>query len=680
MSGGGGALVSDRTLHLHGESDAVPKARHWVAAALAESGLGGVVADAELAVSELVTNALLHGAPPVSVHVDVREGSVRVEVADGSRHAPVRAIARQDAMTGRGLSLVAALARDWGVEQRPHGKAVWAELSATAPTADEPDVEVDIDALLAAWDDDEDDGVVRYTVMLGDVPTDLLLAAKAHVDNLVREFALAAHGAESGRTAAIPPQLAELIEVVVSRFGEARQAIKRQAVDAATHGRQRTVLTLTLPLDAADAGLNYLAALDELDTYARAARLLTLETPPQHRVFRQWYVGAIVTQLRAAAAGEVPPPQETFEQRLLDAVRVIEVARRAADRAARLQAVTAALANTESVKDVAQAVVSQGVAALSATGGSLMMPADAEHLAVAATVGYAEPLVDRLRAEHPDADLPAATALRTGEPVWLETRDERDRRFPGLTGLEPGTTSMCAVPLKAGRRVLGALRFSFDAPRLFDADERLFVLTVADQTASALDRAAALSALREANDRLAFLAEASAALGSSLDYRETLRTVARLAVPRLADWCTVHMLEDGALPALAVAHSDPAKVAYAEEAQRRYPTDMSATTGLPNVVRTGTSELYPVITADAIAAAARDDEHLEMLRELRISSALIVPLSAHGRVFGAISMIYAESGRHYDQSDLSVAEDLAHRAAQAIVNANLYRALEERDA
>jgi GAF domain-containing protein len=236
------------------------------------------------------------------------------------------------------------------------------------------------------------------------------------------------------------------------------------------------------------------------------------------------------------------------------------------------------------------------------------------------------------------------------------------------------------VPLKAGRRVLGALRFSFDAPRLFDADERLFVLTVADQTASALDRAAALSALREANDRLAFLAEASAALGSSLDYRETLRTVARLAVPRLADWCTVHMLEDGALPALAVAHSDPAKVAYAEEAQRRYPTDMSATTGLPNVVRTGTSELYPVITADAIAAAARDEEHLEMLRELRISSALIVPLSAHGRVFGAISMIYAESGRHYDQSDLSVAEDLAHRAAQAIVNANLYRALDERDA
>jgi GAF domain-containing protein/anti-sigma regulatory factor (Ser/Thr protein kinase) len=671
--------VSDRTLHLGEESDAVPTARRWVAGKLTDAGFADLVPDAELVVSELVTNALLHGAPPIAVHLDTQEDSVRVEVTDGSRHAPVPAVARHDAMTGRGLSLIAAVSRDWGIEQRSGGKAVWAELSTAAAPPDDLMGDVDIDALLSAWDDDDDDGVRRYTVSLGDVPTDLLLAAKAHVDNLVREFALASHGADSGATAAIPPQLAELIEAVVTRFAEARHSIKRQAVEAATHGRERTTLTLTLPLDAADNGIRYLAALDELDSYARAARLLTLETPPQHRVFRRWYVEGLVTQLRAAGAGEPIPRTPTFEARLLDEVRVVEVARRAADRAARLQAVTAALAATESVEDVAQVVVSEGVAALGANGGSLLTPGDEEHLAVSASVGYAEPLVERLREESPDAELPAATALRTGEAVWLESREERDERFPELTGLEPGTTSICAVPLRAGRRVLGALRFSFDAPRLFDADERLFVVTIANQTANAIERASALAALRQANDRLAFLAEASVELGKSLDYRATLRAVAELAVPRLADWCTVHVLEDGALPALALAHSDPAKVAYAHDLQERFPTDPDAPGGLWNVVRTGRGELYPKITDEALIAAAQSPEHLALLRELRISSALIVPLAAHGEVFGALSMIYAESGRHYDEADLSVAGDLAHRAAQAIVNANLYRALEERD-
>ena len=144
----------------------------------------------------------------------------------------------------------------------------------------------------------------RYTVVLGDVPTDLLIEAKAHMDNVVRELSLA----EADATTRSDEQFGALIRTVVHSFGDARDAIKRQAIAASRRGDQRTSLTLLLPLSAADAGEAYLAALDEVDTYSRAARLLTLETPPDHKLFRRWYVEAVVTQLRDLAAGRDPEP------------------------------------------------------------------------------------------------------------------------------------------------------------------------------------------------------------------------------------------------------------------------------------------------------------------------------------------------------------------------------------
>src|SRR5205085_6222188 len=91
-------------------------------------------------------------------------------------------------------------------------------------------------------------------------------------------------------------------------------------------------------------------------------------------------------------------------------------------------------------------------------------------------------------AESIETELPAAVALRTGEAVWIESRKERDLQFPELLELEPDTVSVCAVPLDVQGRRLGALRFSFNEPRLFDEDERRFVLTMAAQAAQALDR------------------------------------------------------------------------------------------------------------------------------------------------------------------------------------------------
>ncbi|MDQ3135384.1 MAG: GAF domain-containing sensor histidine kinase, partial [Acidobacteriota bacterium] len=183
-----------------------------------------------------------------------------------------------------------------------------------------------------------------------------------------------------------------------------------------------------------------------------------------------------------------------------------------------------------------------------------------------------------------------------------------------------------------------------------------------------------ISERKRAEQAQRFLAEASRELASSLDYQTTLTRVARMAVPALADWCTVDVVEDGALKRLTVAHVDPAKVEWASELQKHYPDDPNAQQGVPNVLRTGKTELYPEIPDALLAAAAKDAEHLRLMREIGFTSAIVTPLVAHGRTLGAISFITTESGRRYGPEDVALAENLAARAALAIDNARLYGA------
>ncbi|HWE56275.1 MAG TPA: ATP-binding SpoIIE family protein phosphatase [Acidimicrobiales bacterium] len=480
--------MSDRIeTHYPNEIKSVSAARHAVLDWLSAADLDELAVAAALVVTELASNAVLHTGGPVTVAVDRSASGARVTVSDTSPLMPVVPAASLASMTGRGLLLVRNLADDFGFTRTPSGKDVWAEFRSAPGATGTHDV------VLQPWSDDLDadraDGIPRHRIELGDVPTDLLLEAKAHVDNLVREFVLAASGAEAGTTGAVPPHLAQLIEAVVHRFAEARTSIKRQALEAARLGLDHTRLRLDLPADAAQAGLEYLHALDEIDSYCRAARLLTLETPPKHRVFRRWYIGELVDQLLRAQSGQPPQAGQSFENRLLEEIDAVATAEATAGRAARLYSAVAALSGALSPESVAEAVLNEGAAALGATGGGLVLSTGGDQLAVPGTVGYDQRVVDILRAESPEANLPAAVALRTGEAVWLESREERDTRFPELAGMERATVSMCAVPLQIGTRRLGALRFSFSKPRLFGEGERRFVMALAAQTAQALDRA-----------------------------------------------------------------------------------------------------------------------------------------------------------------------------------------------
>ncbi|MDQ2783633.1 MAG: PAS domain S-box protein [Chloroflexota bacterium] len=183
-----------------------------------------------------------------------------------------------------------------------------------------------------------------------------------------------------------------------------------------------------------------------------------------------------------------------------------------------------------------------------------------------------------------------------------------------------------------------------------------------------------LTEQRRAEITSRFLADASAALAESLDYETTLQGIARLAVPRVADWCSVEIADADGIPRLlALAHVDPEKVALAHEHRRRYPADPDAPYGSTAVIRTGRSQVLHEIPDASLVAGARDADHLAILRVLGLASSMIVPLIARGRVLGTITFVSSSHEWLYGPDDLAFAEELGRRAAIAVDNARLYR-------
>jgi PAS domain S-box-containing protein len=185
---------------------------------------------------------------------------------------------------------------------------------------------------------------------------------------------------------------------------------------------------------------------------------------------------------------------------------------------------------------------------------------------------------------------------------------------------------------------------------------------------------------RRAEQTAHFLADASAALAVLVDFDSTLQKVATLAVPHFADWVSVDVLEEnGKLRRVAVAHIDPAKMQLAHDLHRRFPPDPNAPNGVWNILRTGQAEIVPEITDDMLVSSIKDQELLDIMRELGLKSYIGVPLTVRGKTLGVLTFIVAESGHIYDNVDLAVAQDLASRAAIAVENSQLNRELRDAD-
>ncbi len=181
---------------------------------------------------------------------------------------------------------------------------------------------------------------------------------------------------------------------------------------------------------------------------------------------------------------------------------------------------------------------------------------------------------------------------------------------------------------------------------------------------------------RQAAEAQRYLAEASAILGKSLDYEETLSGLAELVVPELADWCRVDTLEDdGSLRLIAVTHKDPEKVKWARALAQNYPQDMNAASGVANVLRSGIAEMYPEITEEMLATGTPDPEYLALLKTVQFRGVIIAPIISNRSILGAFTLVSAESRRKYTQKELDLAVELGRRTGMAVENARVHRAV-----
>jgi GAF domain-containing protein len=354
-----------------------------------------------------------------------------------------------------------------------------------------------------------------------------------------------------------------------------------------------------------------------------------------------------------------------------------EAAAHLAERFARLARVAGELQSASDLKALGDVVVTHLADAAGATTAALAERVADDTIALVALRGGTPGAASRWATFPIDESTPAGVAFLTRRPVLYAGREAIHDSFPDLELVTEGERSILSLPLVVTGSAIGAVMLSFPSKLSFDENEMEFFRIMADTCAQALDRIRALETVADQHEKLRFLAQASAELASSLDYESTLRNIAWLAVPGIADWCSIQLVQDGVLRQLAVAHRDPDKIALAEQFQERYPTDPSSDSGAYGVLRSGESQLVPEVTDEMIVAAAVDDTHLEMIRALDLKSALTVPLKTRDRTLGVIAWVSGSQGKRFGPVDVPFGEDFARRAATAIDNAQLHSELRD---
>jgi PAS domain S-box-containing protein len=186
-----------------------------------------------------------------------------------------------------------------------------------------------------------------------------------------------------------------------------------------------------------------------------------------------------------------------------------------------------------------------------------------------------------------------------------------------------------------------------------------------------------VTAVKTAEVRTRVLAESGRILASSLDYQQTLSNVVEIAVPSLADYCSVDLLgERGQLERVAAAHRDPAREAVITRLREFESHMLGEQHPASRVLLTGTSELYQQIADEQLVEVSRDEEHLALLRELGLRSIMIVPLRVPARAIGLITLATDTSRRELHGDDVELAEQLGRRAAVAVENSRMHTKLQ----
>lgn len=355
-----------------------------------------------------------------------------------------------------------------------------------------------------------------------------------------------------------------------------------------------------------------------------------------------------------------------------------------------LREIAEALAGAADVDTVLQEIVNGARTATRAFGAYIeRIAADDGDVEVVAVAGDGTP-AEGTRVPYPGSLTEAM--IEEGEPELLVKVGAIGESMAPYLSESCANCSGLVVPLLSRDEPLGALvllRNREVGP--FASDEVRTTRTLEGLASAALRRALllekteqerrrAVATAREreqAEQRLRLLADAGAIFTGSLDYRDTLARVARLAVPALSDWCVVDLIEDGRVDRVAVAQANPAKESIAREIRRFPPRLEDPTTPAGRALASGSPELLSEVSADWLPRLSLNPEQTNLVSEIGIRSLMTVPLVARESTFGAITFIAAESGRRYGQEDVAFTQEIARRAAFAIENGRLYRRADE---
>ncbi|ATB51454.1 GAF domain-containing protein [Corallococcus macrosporus] len=382
----------------------------------------------------------------------------------------------------------------------------------------------------------------------------------------------------------------------------------------------------------------------------------------------------------AALALERERMAETLRQSVLSARAEVEETE--VLRLRRFQAVTEAFGRALSWDEVARVVLEQGLPAVGASLGMVHLVVPDGTVALKAAVGLSDAQKQALHVPPwRGGGTSGADAGGLSSPLWLETPAAVRDALPGLVSLlapEP-PRALVLLPLHVEGRTFGTLCFGFSEARRFSALERASITGLGHECGQALERARLYARERTARlqaeaagQRLRLLADASALVSASLDWEETVAGVARLALGHFADGCAVDSYEDGVVRRLAVLYENPHTAPRGLELLRFTPQEGSPTllaevlaSGRPWMMARPTSEPGDTRTAAARLYAAA--------RELGVGSLILTPLVARQRTLGVLTFMRGAGSVPFDIPDLSLAEELAGRAALAIDNADLFR-------
>ncbi|HET9853030.1 MAG TPA: GAF domain-containing protein [Candidatus Limnocylindrales bacterium] len=371
---------------------------------------------------------------------------------------------------------------------------------------------------------------------------------------------------------------------------------------------------------------------------------------------------------------------------LLEAERAARtLAERAIARSTGLEATAAALGRALSTSEVAEVAVRQGLARLGAGRGVAgILEQDGHTIRTLAAVGFESDIVAGWPTFDIEDEAPLSEAMRLREPLLIDTADELAERYPAFTRTAAPGGPAVVVPLLYEDRAVGGMYFRYATPAAVVEADKPYLMALGRQVAAALERArlydagaSAWADAKQANERMAYLSQVGETLAQGQDIDTALRRIAALAVPAIADWAVMFLLEpDQTIRVLTIERDDESDVQAVRAFLTTRPPSTKDPFGAGAAIATGRVQLVGDYR-EALGSMDVPAEARKLVEDSGLRSIMHCPLVADERVFGALTLATV-GNRTFAAGDEVFGEELGRRVGTVLANLRLNARLASR--